>query len=126
MWGTVVTIGLGLVVVVILVALIMPGRKDEEPAADGRMSTEEMSAAQRDLWEQAERALRAYMNARGDEVASAREHMLRMADEADATVQGFSAQGASERQVLMAKLAAEEIREFINDALAQHPEGQQH
>lgn len=126
MWGTVVAIGLGLVVVVILVALIMPGREDKEPAADGQMSTDEMSAAQRDMWEQTERAVGAYVHARGDAVAPARERMLQVADEVDATIETFGTQGASVRQMAMWRLAAEEIREFVNDALAGHPEGQQH
>lgn len=123
MW---VTVALIAVVVVIIVALIMPGRKDKSPSADGQMSTEEMSAAQRDLWEKAEQAVRAYVDARGDQVAPARERMLRMVDEVDATIEGFGAQGASERQLAMWRLAAEEIREFVNDALAHRPEGQQH
>lgn len=126
MWGTVVWIGLTGVVVAIIVALIMPVRKDKEPSTDGRMSTEEMSALQRDQWARAEQAVREYMDARGAEVAPARERMLRMADDVDASIERIGAQGVSERQMAMWRLAAEEIRGFANDALAQHPEGQPH
>ena len=33
---------------------------------------------------------------------------------------------AAERQMAMWRLAAEEIREFVNEALARHPEARQH
>ena len=90
------------------------------------MTTEEMSAAQRDMWERTERAVRAYVDARGVAVEPAKERMLQAADEVDATIEGFGAQGASERQMAMWRLTAEEIREFVDDALASHPEGRQH
>lgn len=98
--------------------------KHPEPATYGQMSTERMSEIQRGLWERAERAVRAYVDARGDDVEPARQRMLQVAGEVDATVERFGAQGVSARQLAMWRLAAEEIREFVNDALAGHPEGQ--
>lgn len=116
----------GVVVIVgVLVALVWPSRKDKETPGDRRTTTEELSEGQRRLWEQAEQAIAAHKHARGDEVGPARERMLRVADDADAWPGLLEGKGASERQVLMAKLAAEEIREFVNDALARHPEEQQ-
>lgn len=113
------------VVVVILVALIWPSRKDREKAEARKTKTAELSEWQRQLWARGEEVIGAHQRARGAEVGPARERMLRYLDEVDAEVRDLDKAGVSERQVLMAKLAAEEIREFVNDALARHPEGQQ-
>lgn len=109
-------------VVLFLVAMIVPRRKDK---SDARLSTKNMAERQRAIWARTEEALVAYRDARGDQVGPARERLLGVADEADAGVGELEAAGASERQVLMAKLAAEEIRAFVNDALAKLQDGQQ-
>lgn len=92
--------------------------------AEGRqMTTAELSEWQRRLWQRAEDMIADHHRARGAEVGPARERTLRYLDEVDAGVLAVETGGASERQVLMAKLAAEEIRRFVDDALARHPEG---
>lgn len=114
------------VIVVIIGALFVPSRKDKDKdKSEDRMSAAELSERQRALWARVEEAIGAHHTARGAEVGPARERMLRLADEADAEIQVLERAGASERQVLMAKLAAEEIRGFVNEGIARHPEGQQ-
>lgn len=114
------------VFVVILVALVMPGRRDKA-AADERTSRAEVSDWLRGAWVRVEEALSAHHKARGAEVGPARERMLRLADEIDTELREIERTASeSERQMLMLKLAAEEIREFINDGIARHPEGRQH
>ncbi len=113
------------VFVVVLVALVWPSREDKEKAKADKRKAAELVEWQRQLWAGAEDVIRAHHRARGAEVGPARERMLRYLDEVDAGVRELEGKGASERQVLMAKLAAEEIREFINEALARHPEEQQ-
>jgi FtsZ-interacting cell division protein ZipA len=113
------------VLVVVLVALAWPSRKDREKAKADKKKTADLSEWQRRLWARGEEVIAAHHAARGAEVGPARERMLRYLDEVDAGVREVEKAGASERQVLMAKLAAEEIRGFVDDALARHPEGQQ-
>ncbi len=115
--------GVGLVVL-LLVVLIMSGRKNGGSSPDRRMTTDRMSEEQRAMWAQAEAALIAFRDARGDEVGPARARLLGAADAVDARVRAIEGEGASERQVLMFRLAAEEIREFVNDALARRQDPQ--
>jgi hypothetical protein len=119
-------VGVGLVVL-LLIALIAPGRKTGSRPGDAnrQMTTAEMSDLQRARWDQATEAVIAYRDARGDDIGPARERMLRVADEADPSSQTFEGVAMSERQLLMWQLAAEELRAFVNDALARHPEDQQ-
>jgi hypothetical protein len=114
------------VLVAVIGAMFLTGRKNKgETEDDGRMSTSELAEVQRSLWARAEEAISAHKRARGAEVAPARERMFRLADEVDAGVRELASAGASERQVRMAELAAEEIRGFVKDALAAHPEERQ-
>ena len=121
-WVVVVCVG---VVVLILVVLIVPGRKKSPGGSDGSATPDEMVEAQRAMWAEAEEAVAAYINARGEAVGPARERMLRVADEVGPGSRRFEGVAMSERQRLMWELAAEEIRDFVNDSLARHPEGHQ-
>lgn len=122
-WIMVVGVGL---VVLLLVALVVPGRKKTSTAGSNESTTsEEMAETQRAVWLEAEEAVTEYINARGDAVGPARERMLRVADGVGPDSQRFEGVAMSERQRLMWLLAAEEIRGFVNDALARHPEEQQ-
>lgn len=120
-WTMVVGSGLA---VALLTALIMSGWRGKEVAAGRRMSSEQVSLMMRDLWDRGDQALRAYMDARGDAVAPAREHLLRVADETAASVPPVGMPGLPERYIRMWQLAAEEIRDSANDAIARHPEEQ--
>lgn len=118
-------VGFGLVLLVIIALATSRRRVGSLKDPNTRLTTAELSESQRLLWEQAEQAIAAYKHARGAEVEPARAHVLRVADDAEVWVGVVEGKGASERQVLMARLAAEEIREFVNDALTRHPEEQQ-
>jgi hypothetical protein len=77
-------------------------------------TSEDMGLMQRALWERVSSAIAVYVET-GDQ--EARERLLRLPDEVDASVDGLEGGPASERQLLMWRLAADEIRGLVNDAL---------
>jgi hypothetical protein len=78
-------------------------------------TSEDMGLMQRALWERASSAIAVYVETGAQE---ARERLLRVPDEVDASVGALEGGPTSERQLLMWRLAADEIRGFVNDALA--------
>lgn len=119
-------VGAGLVVLLLIVLIMPSGKNKGSPPDPNRPKTSvDVSAEQRAAWAEAEEAVAAYAKARGDEVGPAREHMLRVADDVRLDSPRLTSVAMSERQARMWALAAEHIREFVNDALARHPEDQQ-
>jgi hypothetical protein len=88
-----------------------------------QLTASEMSELQRDTWSRVEAAIAAYGETRGDDEVAARERLTRLADQIRTSSEtAMSGDAMSERQLLMWRLAADEITGFVADAVARHPE----
>lgn len=81
------------------------------------MTTEGMSNLQRLMWQRAEAAMSACVDASGDELPAARARLRQLVDELQ-LIKDVPIEVMSERQRLMWTLAADEIAEMASDALA--------
>jgi hypothetical protein len=115
--------------VVVLLGMVLLGRRR------GRAREEQWLAdlvdKQHALRDKAHEALTAYQDilyrdvpydaARSGQIDLAREHLLRVPDEADANAWALAARGASEQQVVTAWRVADEIRMYVTTAISPDP-----
>ena len=91
---------------------------------EGQATSVDHSEWQRNLWHRAEEMIAACAEARGDDLAAARERLRQFVSEIEASSEAFMAVVGlmSERSALMWRIAVEEIGSFAADALARQPE----
>lgn len=88
-------------------------------------TAEDLTVLHHALWERIEAGLAVYKESRGDRRAAARDRLVRLRDQVDASLAALDGEPAPAPQVRTWRLAAEEVRQFLDDALAAHPGGQQ-